>query len=280
MADKAMTHILLMECNTRERNTLVAKKGVPSGSEIYIAAIRAHFPEIGIDVIHAADRGESLPEGRSFSDYDGLVIGGSSLHAYDTSFEVTNQIDFVRAFAETGTPILGSCWGLQIAVMAAGGNVETSSNGREIGFARKVEKTKAGRAHPFLAGKPDVYDAPCIHYDEITKLPMGATVLAGNAHSPIQVAAFNLGASDVWAVQYHPEFDLAHVNNLLSLSKQNLFEQGVFENQVNLAHYQHLLNGLAENPKNQALAWQLGVDSDITDDKVRCAEIINWVGQL
>lgn len=275
-----MIHILLMECNTRKRDAAVAKQGVKSGSDVYIDAITAHFPGIEIDVIHAADRGETLPEGRLLLDYDGLVIGGSSLHAYNASFEVTNQIELVRRFAETGKPILGSCWGLQIAVIAAGGCVGKSPNGREIGFARKIEKTQAGKMHPLLAGKPQVYDAPCIHYDEITDLPDGATVLASNAHSPIQAAVFPLGKSEVWAVQYHPEFDLAHLHSLFSLSKANLFEQGFFEKEESFAQYQNVLTGLAENPHNEALAWQLGIDTDITDDRVRRIEIINWVKQL
>lgn len=272
-----MTRLLLMEGNTADKRARAAELGVRSSSEIYALAILAHFPDFDLDVVNAADADWAIPGGRSFADYDGFVVTGSSLHAYDKEFAVTNQIAMLRDAAEAGLPVFGSCWGLQIAVMAAGGQVEYNPRGREVGFARKIVRTAAGADHPMFAGKGAVFDAPCIHYDEVTRLPDNATLLASNAHSVVQAAVVPVGRSEVWAVQYHPEFDIAQLVQLYTLYADDMIAQGFFSDRAALDAYVKVLTGLAAAPQDAGLAWQLGVDEDITDDSRRRAEILNWI---
>lgn len=272
-----MPSLLLMEGNTAAKRALGAQLGVRSSSEIYALAILAHYPELKLDVVNAADENWSLPGGKSLSDYDGLVITGSSLHAYDTDFAVTNQIDLVMQTGEVGLPIFGSCWGLQIAVMAGGGQVEYNPRGREVGFARKILVNASGQKHPMYRGKTGAFDAPCIHYDEVTRLPDRAVLLASNAHSEVQAAMIPLGKSEVWAVQYHPEFDLEQLVQLYTLYADDMIAQGFFADRAALDVHVALVTGLAANPADAGLAWQLGVDEDITDDRRRRLEILNWI---
>ncbi|MEL7028159.1 MAG: type 1 glutamine amidotransferase [Pseudomonadota bacterium] len=272
-----MARLLLMEGNTAEMRRKADKLGVRSSSQVYIDAIRPHFPDIGIDVVNAADEGEGLPAGAGLEDYDGLVIAGSGLHAYDQGFAVTNQIELVKAYGATGGPILGSCWGLQIAVIAAGGEVGLSPNGREVGVARKVLLNEDGRAHPFFRNKPAAFDAPAIHYDEITGLPGAARLLASNAHSEVQAAIVPVDRSEVWAVQYHPEFDMAQLAMLIRLYADPMVEQGFFADDAAREAHLSLIDRLVEDPADKAAAWRLGVDADMLDDRVRRAEIINWI---
>jgi GMP synthase (glutamine-hydrolysing) len=261
----------------RERS---AALGIRSSSAIYEAAILAEFPDITIDTVMAADPGPCLPPDRDFADYDGIVVGGSSLHAYDSDFAVTNQIDMLRAACEAGLPALGSCWGLQIACVAAGGRVERSPNGREIGVARKIATTAAGAAHPFMAGNGPVFDAPCIHYDEVAELPAGAVLLASNAHSLVQAAVVPLGRSELWGVQYHPEFDLAVIAGLLRLYAKDMLDQGFFRHADEQAAYQHAIEALDARPHDRALRWQLGIDDDVLDHGRRRAPIIAWIQHI
>jgi GMP synthase (glutamine-hydrolysing) len=272
-----MPSLLLMEGNTATKRAHAAALGVRASSQVYALAIAAHFPDIALDIVNAADENWSLPQGRTLADYDGLVITGSSLHAYDTDFAVTNQIALVAEAGSAGLPIFGSCWGLQIAAMAAGGRVEYHAKGREVGFARKVIVNDAGQSHPMYRGKARVFDAICIHYDEVTRLPEGATLLASNAHSQVQAALIPLGASIVWAVQYHPEFDLLQLAQLYTLYAKDMIAQGFFADQQALDAYVARLAALAANPQDAGLAWQLGIDSDITEDLRRRSEIINWI---
>jgi GMP synthase (glutamine-hydrolysing) len=272
-----MTRLLLMEGNTKDRRARAASLGVRSSSEIYTLSIHAHFPDVEIDVINAADEEALIPNGRGFGDYDGFVISGSSLHAYDHDFAVTNQIEVLKHAADAGLPILGSCWGLQIAAVAGGGEVAFNPKGREVGFARKILVNDAGRAHPFLSKRATVFDAPCIHYDEVIRLPENATLLASNDHSLIQAAIIPLGASEVWAVQYHPEFDLRQLGQLYTLYADDMITQGFFANEAEIAAYCETLTALEAERANAGLAWQIGIDADITDDKRRRSEIIAWM---
>lgn len=272
-----MPRLLLMEGNIAAKRKLGAELGVRSSSEIYTIAIRAHFPDLALDVVNAADEDWAIPGGRSLEDYDGMVITGSSLHAYDLDFAVTNQIALVKTAGDVGLPMFGSCWGLQIAVMAAGGVVEYNPKGREVGFARKILINDAGLNHPIFRGKPRVFDAPCIHYDEVTELPKNATLLASNDHSEVQAAVVPVGQSNVWAVQYHPEFDLKQLAQLYSLYADDMIAQGFFKDRAEQDSFVDLLSRMAVNPADAGLAWQLGIDSDITDDRRRRLEIINWL---
>jgi GMP synthase (glutamine-hydrolysing) len=272
-----MTRLLLMEGNTRERRERSAALGLRSGSEVYAAAIGTHFPEIATDVICAADKGAVIPNGRDFADYDGFVVCGSALYANDREFEVANQIETLNQAAAAGLPVLASCWGLQIATVAAGGEVAFHPGGSEIGFARKIAVNAAGRAHPMFANRSVVFDAPCIHYDEVARLPAGATLLASNDHSRVQAAIIPLGNSEVWGMQYHPEYDFAHLVTLHRMLGKDLIAQGLFADEEELLAYCDSLTALARNPADTKLAAQLGIDVEVTDPRRRHAEIIAWV---
>jgi len=272
-----MPRLVLMEGNTRKKRARGAELGVRSSSQIYVEAIRTHFPDLELDTINAADEDWTFPDGRGWSDYDGLIVTGSSLHAYDTEFAVTNQIALVAEAGETGMPIFGSCWGLQIAVMAAGGEVEYNPRGREVGIARKIVPNEAGRAHPIFSLKNAAFDAPCIHYDEVTRLPDSAVLLASNAHSKVQAALIPVGQSTVWAVQYHPEFDLEQLLQLYRLYGENMVKEGFFASEEAMADYTGKLERLIADPADMGLRWQLGMDQDILDDRIRNGEIIAWI---
>ena len=271
-----MGKILMMEGNTIEKQKSAAKLGLKTATQIYIRAIRHWDPEVEIDVINAAD-GELLPQGASYDDYDGMVISGSGLRAFENVPEVTGQIEALRRFAQTGKPILGSCWGMQIAAVAAGGEVGPSDNGRELGVARKIQLTLAGESHPFFAGKPHVFEAPCIHYDEVRRLPEGSTLLCSNGHSEVQGAIIPVGNSSVWGVQYHPEFELSDIRHLYTFYKQDMLNQGFVNNDEEYQQLMDKLKQLEADPDNKALAWQLGIDSDVLNENIRAIEISNWL---
>jgi GMP synthase (glutamine-hydrolysing) len=128
-----------------------------------------------------------------------------------------------------------------------------------------------------FATKGPVFDAPCIHYDEVSALPPGATLLATNAHSAVQAALIPLGRSVVWAVQYHPEFDLAQIAQLNRMDQDDMIGQGFFADHATIAAHNDKLEALHIDRTRTDLAWQLGIDGDILDDRQRAAEIIAWI---
>ena len=181
-----------------------------------------------VDICYPGDLKAGLPEGQSLHGYDGIAITGSSLHVYNGGTEVMRQVDLVRTALSTGTPLFGSCWGLQVITAAAGGVVRKNPKGREIGFGRGIRLTEAGRKHPMYVGKLDVFNAPTVHLDEVEVLPPGATVLATNAVSAVQSVEIRTNGSVAWGVQYHPEYPLRELAAIVRRIGTRLIGEGFF----------------------------------------------------
>ena len=176
----------------------VAVGGTPA-SKGYSDLLREVLPGAVVDICYPGDPTALLPEGAALEGYDGIAITGSGLHVYNAGPEVMRQIELVRSALSTGTPLFGSCWGLQLITAAAGGSVRKNPKGREIGFGRGIRLTDAGRRHPMYVGKLDVFNAPTVHLDEVETLAPGTTVLATNAVSEVQSAEIRINGSVAWA---------------------------------------------------------------------------------
>ena len=134
---------------------------------------------------------------------DGVVISGSPRDAWSEDPEVLRLLGFARQLLLGRQPVLGVCFGHQLLARAAGGDVRRSSMGWEVG-ATRVHLTPAGVESPLFAGFDEEFAAIQSHRDAVSALPPGATVLAMNAHTPIQ--AFSL-EKRIFGVQFHPEMN-------------------------------------------------------------------------
>lgn len=272
--------LLIAEGNPDDKNRFMAEHGVEAGADCHADVVRRYFPDIRVHVVKPADGPVELPAGVGLGDVDGMIIGGSGLHVYEDEPRVTRQIDLVRAALDAGVPVLGTCWGLQVGVVATGGTVARNPIGREVGVARKVCLTEAGVGHPMYVGKRSVFDSPCMHFDEATQLPSGGRVLASNEHSKVQAVDIPYGKSRFWGVQYHPEFDLGHIAGLYRVYGDDMLKGGfVVDNGALMEHIEELETVTAD-PSRRDLRWRLGVDDDVLNPDVRCLEIKNWVESL
>jgi GMP synthase (glutamine-hydrolysing) len=208
---------------------------------------------------------------------NGIAITGSSLHVYNGGAEVTRQIDLVRAALTTGTPVFGSCWGIQVIAAAAGGSVRKNPQGREIGFGRGIRLTEAGRKHPMYVGKLDVFNAPTVHLDEIETLPPGTTVLASNAMSAVQAAEIRTNGSIAWAVQYHPEYPLCELAAIVRRIGTRLIDEGFFADEKEVLEFARDLDALDRDPGCKRLSWRHGISKNVLDKRLRVSEVANWV---
>jgi GMP synthase (glutamine-hydrolysing) len=218
-----------------------------------------------------------LPEGEALEGYDGIAITGSGLHVYNGGPEVTRQIELAREALSTGTPVFGSCWGLQVITVAAGGNVRRNPNGREIGFGRGIRLTDAGRKHPMYVGKVEVFNAPTVHLDEVESVAPGTTVLASNAVSAVQSAEIRTNGSVAWAVQYHPEYPLRELAAIVRRIGSGLIAEGFFENEADVTGFAQDLDALDRDPACKRLSWRHGVSGNVLDKKRRTSEVANWI---
>ncbi|MFZ2107823.1 MAG: type 1 glutamine amidotransferase, partial [Roseiarcus sp.] len=220
-------HLLVIEGNTRDdRDAYRAGLGV-TASEAYAQTLMQLAPDAICQIGFPADEGAGLPSAAGLEAYDGAFITGSALNLYDGGPAITRQIDLARAVFASRTPLFGSCWGLQVATAAAGGEVLRNPKGREIGVARNIWPTEAGRAHPLLAGRRAAYDAICSHLDIVTPAP-GALVLAANATSAIQAAEIGWEGGTFWGVQYHPEYSLREIAAIVTRRGSTLAREGFF----------------------------------------------------
>jgi GMP synthase (glutamine-hydrolysing) len=254
----------------------VAVGGTPA-HQGYSNLLRELLPGVIVDTAHPGDPAATLPSGESLEGYDGIAITGSALHIYDGGAAVNRQIDLVRTALATGTPIFGSCWGLQVITAAAGGMVRKNPKGREIGFGRGIRLTEAGRKHPMYAGKLDVFNAPTVHLDEIETLPPGSTVLATNAVSDVQSAEIRCNGSVAWGVQYHPEYPLREVAAIVRRIGDRLIEEGFFKDTADIKIFSDDLDTLDRDPACKRLSWRHGISNNVLDKKLRVGEVSNWI---
>ncbi|WP_052261647.1 type 1 glutamine amidotransferase [Leisingera sp. ANG-M1] len=254
-----MTVILIAEGNTPEMAA-----GGDAGSAAFVRSFAAVAPQAEIRIC-APYAGAAAKE--VFAAVDGIVFTGSGVPWSVDAPEAAPLRAAMELALDSGRPIWGSCNGLQLASVVLGGAVGASPNGIEVGLARELQRTEAGRAHPMLAGRQDGWAVPCIHRDEVQRLPEGAVLLAGNAHSPVQAMAYEQGGVRFWGAQYHPELRITDVG-------RNVQENAVFCGHASLAA------DCAAAETDAGAAARLGTSPQALAPETRLRELANWVAMV
>lgn len=259
---------------------ILAEAGVSQAHELYLNFLNRFAPRAKIEVLYAADVDEQLPSGASLTSYDGFIWTGSNLTIYHDNPAVTRQIELCRAIYGAGVPQFGSCWGMQMAAVAAGGEVRKSPNGREWCLAKDITLSEAGRNHPLYMGKQHKFDGFIMHMDEVSRVPEGGKILAANKHTQVQSLAVEYRDSEFWATQYHPEYNLFEMARLLIARRSALVKEEFFTSEQAVKAYVSDLTALSENTEDVILRKKLSMGSDILDPKQRELELRNWFHSL
>ncbi|MBI4873249.1 MAG: type 1 glutamine amidotransferase [Acidobacteria bacterium] len=254
--------------------------GMKHAWRLYAEMLNRHLPEAEFSVWFPSD--DTLPPGGVGPEhYAGILWTGCNLTIYHSGeARVTCQIEFAARSYEAGTPGFGTCWGVQMAAVSAGGEVRPNPKGREMGVARKIRLTPEGLAHPMFEGKPAVYGGFISHLDEITQLPPGAVLLASNDFTHVQAVEVKHKNGVFWATQYHPEYDLHEMARLITAREPKLLPEGFFRDHEDLAQYVEKLETLHRDPDRKDLRWQLDMDDDVLSDDVRQVEFRNWIHKI
>jgi GMP synthase (glutamine-hydrolysing) len=269
--------LLVIEGNSPKTMTEHQSVGGTVASKGYSDLLHELLPTAAVDICCPGDVAAELPAGQALEGYDGIAITGSGLHIYNGGAEVTRQIDLVRAALASGTPVFGSCWGLQVLTVAAGGQVRRNPKGREIGFGRGIRLTEAGRKHPMYVGKIEVFNAPTVHLDEVETMAPGTTLLASNAMSTVQSAEIRTNGSVAWGVQYHPEYPLRELAAIVRRIGSGLIAEGFFADIGEVKTFVQDLDTLDKDPACKRLSWRHGISTNVLDKKLRTSEIANWI---
>src|SRR5579863_3121445 len=218
--------VLVIDGNRLDvREQQVAAGGSPTG-EAYARTVES-LAAVRCDIVRPADGEVRLPEAAGLGAYDGVAITGSALNVYEGGAHIERQIELARATFAAGVPFFGGCWGMQVAVTAAGGRVRPNPRGREFGFARRIELSDLGARHAMFTGKPPVFEAITVHRDDITELPEDARVLA-SSDMGVQAIELRSGRGTFWGVQYHPEYSFAEIAATALRYGATLIDEGLF----------------------------------------------------
>ncbi len=123
----------------------------------------------------------------------GLILSGGPSSVYEQGAPRCDP----RVF-ELGLPILGICYGMQLACEALGGKVD-SAPAREYGRSR----CEITLHDPLLTGVPDEMDVWMSHGDQVSRVSSDFIALARTETCPI--AAVRHRQLPVFGLQFHPE---------------------------------------------------------------------------
>ncbi|MBV9527896.1 type 1 glutamine amidotransferase, partial [Sphingomonas sp.] len=271
---------LIAECEPAPAREKRRRSVGRSSGETYEDMLGRLAPGVECVRVKPSDSLAELPPGADLATFDAVFLTGSPLHLWEETTEARREVQFMRAVFGVGVPAFGSCAGLQLATVAAGGRVRPMHDRREGGLARRIFPTDVGRTHPLLAGRALAFDAPAIHTDEVEELPTGALLLASNATTTVQAAEIKFGGGVFWGVQYHPEISLFEVAAALRRQADDLVEHGLAPSRGVVGTHAALVQQLHDEPHRRDLAWRLGLDDQVTAPTLRSIEIKNFIERL
>jgi GMP synthase-like glutamine amidotransferase len=161
----------------------------------------------GADLVLRRPATDGVPE--SLDGVDGVVCMGGEMGARDDAdhpWLAALRWLLADAIAHR-LPVLGVCLGGQLLATATGGAVRRGVDGPEAG-TWLVAKRDAAAHDPLFAPLPLTPDVIQFHYDEVHRLPPGATLLASSPRHANQ--AFRVGAAG-YGLQFHIETSPATV---------------------------------------------------------------------
>lgn len=168
--------------------------------------------ELDADLVEFSVAEGDLPETFHF---DACVITGSHASAYWEEHWIADLERWITAAVDRGMAFLGVCFGHQILAHALGGTVE-SMDEYEIGYRIVTHDDES----LLLDGVDSEFTVFTTHSDRVVTAPPGATVFADNDYG---IHGFRLG--DVFAVQFHPEYDPATARNVTVEKRDQLGDE-------------------------------------------------------
>ena len=259
-----MKKLLIVEGNLKEENKSFSAVGIKTHTESLKESLNYYSKELQFDVVNPSSDKNFDKIKNKLPNYDGLIWGGSSLNIYNDTPEIRKQIEFMKECQKKIKKILAICWGMQVAVTAAGGEVKKSENSN-IGIANEIIINEDGLNHPIYKNKDKKFNSPAFNFDEVKTLPKNAICLASNKINKIQSLYFKVNDTQIWGLQYHPEITYEKMISLIEFRKDKLIEnRKVFTDKKDVDNHISFI-------KNKIL---------IAKKEKLMMELKNWLNQL
>ena len=257
--------ILIVEGNLKEENNNFSKSGIPTHTESLKESLSFFTNSLDLDVINPSSDTNINSVIKDLKKYDGLIWGGSSLNIYNDTIEIRRQIEFMKECFKNIKRILAICWGMQVAVTAAGGEVKKSNNGVHIGIAQNISVNENGIKFPLYKNKKNIFNSPAFNFDEVATIPKDSTILASNKVNKVQSLNFETDISEIWGLQYHPEITYDKMIRLIKFRKDRLINvRKAFNNEKEIEEHINLI-------KNE---------NKISEKSSRLLELQNWLNYI
>ena len=256
--------ILIVEGNTRKENSEFTNAGINTHTESLIESINFYNKQLNIDIANPSSDINLKESIDNLEKYDGLIWGGSSLNIYDNTEEIIRQIEFMKECQKKIKKILAICWGLQVAVTVAGGEVKKSIKGAHRGIAHEININENGLNHPIYLNKQKKFNSPAFNFDEVVKIPEGAVLLSSNNLNNVMALNFKTTVSDIWGIQYHPEITYEKMLSLIHFRKERLLNKGAFKNEDEINSHVKMIER----------------EIKYTEKSSRMKELENWINYL
>tara|TARA_B100000963_G_scaffold238063_1_gene208155 strand:+ start:588 stop:1370 length:783 start_codon:yes stop_codon:yes gene_type:complete len=259
-----MKKLLIVEGNLREENQSFSEVGIQTHTQSLQDSLNHYSKDLQYDVVNPSSDDSLETVKNKLLNYDGLIWGGSSLNIYNDTPEIRRQIEFMKECQKKVKNILAICWGMQVAVTAAGGEVK-KAEGSHIGIANEITINENGLNHPIYRNKEKRFNSPAFNFDEVKTLPQNAVCLASNKINKVQSLHFKVNETNIWGLQYHPEITYEKMISLIEFRKDRLIEnRKVFNNEQEVNNHISFIKD----------------EISITDKEKRMVELKNWLNQL
>ena len=259
-----MKKLLIVEGNLREENERFSKVGIQTHTESLKDSLNHFTKDLSFEVVNPSSDKNTDDIKDKLEDYDGLIWGGSSLNIYNNTPEIKKQIQFMKECQKRVKNILAICWGMQVAVTAAGGEVK-KANGSHIGIANEITINNDGLNHPIYKNKDIKFNSPAFNFDEVKILPKNAVCLASNQINKVQSLFFEVNDTKIWGLQYHPEITYEKMISLIEFRKDKLIEKRkVFKSKEEVENHIALIRK----------------EISVSKKERRMVELKNWLDQL
>ena len=257
--------ILIVEGNLKEENNNFSKSGIPTHTESLKESLSFFTNNLDLDVVNPSSDANINSVVKDLKKYDGLIWGGSSLNIYNDTIEIRRQIEFMKECFKNIKRILAICWGMQVAVTAAGGEVKKSNNGVHIGIAQNISVNENGIKFPLYKNKKNIFNSPAFNFDEVATIPKDSTILASNKVNKVQSLNFETGISEIWGLQYHPEITYDKMIRLIKFRKDRLINvRKAFNDEKEVEEHINLIKE----------------ENKISEKSSRLRELQNWLNYI
>ena len=259
-----MKKILIVEGNLKEENINFTQAGIQTHTQSLKESLDYLTKELVLDVVNPSSEDNLQLYNNKLHTYDGLIWGGSSLNIYNDTPEIRKQIEFMKNCQNKVKNILAICWGMQVAVTAAGGQVKKANN-PHIGIAKEIILNKNGLNHNLYKDKDSQFNSPAFNFDEVVKIPKNGICLASNKVNKVQSLYFEINQTKIWGLQYHPEITYEKMISLINFRKKRLIEtRKVFKNENDIENHVSFI-------ENEILT---------SDKEKRMLELKNWLKSI